>query len=1186
MRRIPAGRLLRRLAIIVGGLLVTLAVLAALAPALVRGARFAWLVGKLLPPMRGHVSLGGGHVDGGAVLALLVGRPFSVVLDDLRVLDPEGTVVLASAHLSARIELHRSPGRMIVHDLRPGTATWRLGRMQRHRGIGFVAAFVPSGRARARAGPAPPPSPSPLVFQIASADLDGLDATFDFPSWGLELHNVKAAGSLLADLRDADHHVFGIDVHDIDARGGGGLRILDGAQAARLPFQSARIERVAITPERQNDLQLVVTAADTGRSRLHGQATFGGVVGIDPAAPPGLDIQATLAAPAEALAALGVGTRVGPVGVVGAGGEIDLGLRGPYQELSAVLRARDIDLAYGGLGVGRAQLQATASLAPLRAAIDRLEVTAPGGGRVEVQGSLDRALDLTGAVRFRHVATEGFLPPSLRAAGAGVLDGEIDARGGLASGTLALSRLDLTWQRPAGAPAPRVIRLRGRLPPPGAPAQPGLTVRAPGLAFADGLLTLRHLALPALGGRISVDGEVRFWRGGPAQLLPSPLLAVDVRADDIDLDRAGLAPLIGGRLAVAARVHGSLNELAARAQIAPSSRLTILGAPYAPAGPVELRADNDDLILSALPLVEVSSGAQATGQSRVDLRGRIGWRRGDVDVRLAVADRDLFGLPGLREAALPMQGRLDAQLRLQGRLAEPSLSGEATLREVSLAGRPVGGGTLTLQADGRRRSHVHGVLFDAFTIDGAIADRADVPLLDLTVSLDGAALDPLLPAFPPLLSDGRASASGQVSMQVSAGHPVRFDARFSQLALSYRLRSPASSRRPAARVGIHSVGPVAAHMTGWGSELTLEESAFDFGAGGLHVAGTVRGGALAAHAHGPIDLARLAPVFEAVAPGEIDGVSGLAEAEVRVGGTVAAPRLRGRLGVARPVEVGLRALPGARFRLETGTFHFEDAGSARLESATATLRYRDAASFTTGAATLVLDGRATGVGQPGGPTISGQATIRSAELTSLALGDTVRVRETRVTAAGNVLTVPALEASSDHHGRFSVGGSGQGPATIAFATLDPLRLGAVDVVIQGADAAYGPVSGLKIDDMDFRLRLSGDLSRAVTLAGEVALRAGRFQTDARPSSPGAAPAPANPSRGRPRAPTLRDRVALDVRLRSDGERFLIAHRFVPALRLRLDLHAGGTLASPKISGQAGATDVLSWLALLLVRPFR
>jgi hypothetical protein len=1176
---------LRRLGWLLAGLLVVGAVAIALLPLLVRGPRLAWAVRRVLPPMLGQINLSGGRLSAGTVFALVTGRRFTVELEDLRVLDPEGTVVLASAHLSAQVAVHRHPARVVVSDLRPGRATWRLGRMQHHRGIGFVAAFLAPARAGGRArGRAAVPAEEAFVFELANADLDGLDATFDFPSWGLELGNVKAAGSLLADTRDPDHHVFGFDVHDIDARAGGTLRILDGAQAARLPFERALIRRVAITPQRQNDLQLDVETAMTGLSRLGGQATFGGVVGIAGAdTKPGLTVAISLSSPAEALAALGVGTRLGPVSAVGSDGVIALRLTGPYEKLTATLTAHDLDLAYGGRAVGRAQLDATASMGPLQADIRRLTLTAPGGGRIDVRGSLNQALELMGDVKFHHVATEGYLPPYLRRAGTGILDGEIQMKGGLASGAAAISRLDVTWERPTGAPAPRLIHLRSGQPGAGG-SDGGLTVNAPGLGFVDGVLTLRRLSLPALGGRLLVDGQVRFWQGRPATLLPSPQVSVEVRADGVDVDQAGLAPFFSGRLAVAARVRGSLDRLAMQVRVAPSSRLIILGDAYAAAAPVDLRWQASVLTLSSLTLL------QAGGGSRVELGGHIG-AHGEGDVHLIVADHDLFGLPGLRDAGLPMRGRFDARLRLQGRLNDPALSGEATIKDVALNGQRLGGGTLTLEPAGHRGAHVWGTLFDAFSIDGVMADKGGEPQVDLAVTLQQAKLDPLVPALPPLLSLGRATATGQVSMQLRGGRPVVFDAHFTDLRLSYQLRAPASSRaaRPARRVGIRSVGSVDAHMIGWGTELTLADAGFDFGAGALRASGTVKRGVLAARAHGPIDLRLLAPLFDALAPGQIDRLSGKAEADVRLGGSLIAPQVQGTVGVVRAVEVGLRALPGGRLNLTAGTLAFDEPDAVRLEDVAASLRYEDSASFTQAEASLRLDARLAQLRRPEGPTLTGELTVASAQVTSLALGDTVRVRDARVSVRDGMLTVPALEVTSDHHGHLSIGGAAGGApsASAAIVSTNPFVLGAVDVAARGRGIAYGPESGLRIDDLDLDLRLRGDARRSLTLSGDVALRAGRFQVDAPKPPPPATPArTTGHAPGRPRPPTLPDRIALDVRLRSDGQRFVIKHRFLPDLRLRLDLHAGGTVAAPKISGHAGATDVYSWLALLLVRPFR
>ncbi|MEA2700317.1 MAG: hypothetical protein QOI66_4588, partial [Myxococcales bacterium] len=715
------------------------------------------------------------------------------------------------------------------------------------------------------------------------------------------------------------------------------------------------------------------------------------------------------------------------------------------------------------------------------------------------------------------------------------------------------------------------------------PAAAGLTVSAPGLAFADGVLTLRRLSLPVLGGRLTVDGQVRFWQGRPALLLPSPLVALTIRADRIAADAAGLMPLFGGRLTMTARLQGPADALDARLVVSPASRLVILGEPYAVAAPVELHLSHDELIMSSLPLVQVTGG----GSSRVDLRGRIGLH-GHADVRLTVTDRDLFSLPGLRDAGLPMRGRFDARLRLTGKVTDPALSGEATIKDISVGNQRLGGGTLTLEEAGHRGARVRGTLFEAFSIDGVVADRAGEPSVNLTVVMQRAALDPLLPAFPPLLAAGHATASGRVSMQVRAGYPVLFDGHFTDLGVSYELHSLVPSRRRPARVAIRSAGPVDVHMKGWGTELTLDEAGFDFGAGELRAAGTVRRGVLAARAQGPIDLGLLAPLFEAVVPDQLDGLSGLARADVRLGGTLASPRVLGRLSVDRPIEVGLRFLPGARLRLSSGNVLLEDPDALRLVGVAATLRYRDSASLTTADATVRLDLRLGELRRAGGPSVTGQVAIPSGELTSVALGDTVRIRGGQFAAAGRQLVIRSLDLVSDHHGRLSIGGAGASPATVELASTNPLAVGAVDVIARGRDLAYGPLAGLKIDAMDVDLHLRGDLRRSVTLSGDVALVAGRYKVDApgaRPAAP-PRPPPGNRTPARAKPPGILDQIALDVHLRCDGQRFVIQHRFVPDLRLRLDLHAGGTAAAPKISGGAGATDIYSLIALLLVRPFR
>ncbi|HEY0713741.1 MAG TPA: hypothetical protein VGF45_13770, partial [Polyangia bacterium] len=199
---------------LLAGISVALFLASFAAPLIVRGPRFARLVQGALPPLRGTVEFSSGSVGIGALWALLFGRPIPVHVENLRVHDPEGTLVFSAARLSTGIRLERSPLRLTLHDVRPGKGTWRFARMKSRRGIGFLAAFLPARPPRppgaGGAGgqsPATPSAPATqrprtgalMAFVIDGARLEGLDVTFDFPGWGLALGDVHATGALNLD---------------------------------------------------------------------------------------------------------------------------------------------------------------------------------------------------------------------------------------------------------------------------------------------------------------------------------------------------------------------------------------------------------------------------------------------------------------------------------------------------------------------------------------------------------------------------------------------------------------------------------------------------------------------------------------------------------------------------------------------------------------------------------------------------------------------------------------------------------------------------------------------------------------------------------------------------------------------------------------------------------------------------
>ena len=163
------------------------------ASVILQGPRLGHLIESALPANRGKLEIGGVTWSLRALADILTDAPSPITVDGLRILDPEGTVVLDVPHLEARVKLKTLiGGSFSIHDLRVAQASWRFAQMSKEQSIGFLAALAPktppppqpAGAATAKNGPG-------SFFEIVNAELGDLNAVFDFPGvWGLELRHV------------------------------------------------------------------------------------------------------------------------------------------------------------------------------------------------------------------------------------------------------------------------------------------------------------------------------------------------------------------------------------------------------------------------------------------------------------------------------------------------------------------------------------------------------------------------------------------------------------------------------------------------------------------------------------------------------------------------------------------------------------------------------------------------------------------------------------------------------------------------------------------------------------------------------------------------------------------------------------------------------------------------------------
>ncbi len=518
-------RLFRVAGIGVVALVALLAAVVLAASVILQGPRLGHLIESALPANRGKLEIGGVTWSLRALLDILTDAPSPITVDGLRILDPEGTVVLDVPHLEARVKLKTLiAGSFSIHDLRVAQASWRFAQMSKEPNIGFLAALAPKTP--------PPPQPAAAAtkngpgsfFHIVNAELGDLNAVFDFPGvWGLELRHMHATASLIQSAVDPAHPIFGFDAGPVVAEGGGWLRIMDDNL---LPFDRVAITRVATTQERPDDIVLDLEGAETGHSRLVAKGFFTGIYGAT--SEPGIDLHGRNDDEGDALGAVAAGKKIDGLTVGGHGASVKLDLTQPFAKLKVAGAFRGLDV---GFNEYRAQqigfdfgFDAGAGLVDLK----RFQFEAPGGGRFNLDAQLHTdTLKLQLDARLHDLRTDSYLPPALRAMGAGRLAGHIVARGDLAKKSVDVSDLDIELRRTRIAPLPPTVRVHGNAHlSPSRVDTSGLTVEIPGAsATAKGELDLDRQVVRAALVVLAAD------LGRVLSDLGLPPLAKDARID-------------------------------------------------------------------------------------------------------------------------------------------------------------------------------------------------------------------------------------------------------------------------------------------------------------------------------------------------------------------------------------------------------------------------------------------------------------------------------------------------------------------------------------------------------------------------------------------------------------------------------------------------------------------------------
>lgn len=537
-----------------GGLLVLVTGAVLAANIVLQGERLGSFVTGVLPKKRGKLILGGIHWRLRAIADLVTDTPSPVVIDGLKIVDPEGTLVLDVPHLTADVPLRSLiGGNIAIHNLKVGKSSWRFGKMKDGSAVGFTAALADPPRPKKPEPDKRKDSGGGGYFRIVNADLDGLTAVFDFPAWGLELRDIKGPCWLEVGVRKA--LPVGYDCGPLDARTGGYLRILADNV---LPFDRVLVRRVATTAEWNDDIFLDVRGAKTGRSTLTGKGFFTGIYGDESV--PGIKMHAEFDDAADALSSVG-SAKVPGLAVGGSGAKVKADLHETFEKLKIQAAFRGLDISFGAYRARKLGLDFGFVASPLEVAAQKLSFEPPGGGRLALDALLrgppdpekkpqDTSLDLRADLRFEGFTTDSYLPPSARPLGAGTLTGKLHAEADLDKLSGGVRGLDLTLRRSRRGRLPPQIRIHGEAGGSKALVKtsgitvdvPGASARAAGqmllarreveiglgLVAHDLARVLQTLGLPALARSAKVDVDV-------AGSIKDPTASGSVSAAGLDL---------------------------------------------------------------------------------------------------------------------------------------------------------------------------------------------------------------------------------------------------------------------------------------------------------------------------------------------------------------------------------------------------------------------------------------------------------------------------------------------------------------------------------------------------------------------------------------------------------------------------------------------------------------------------
>jgi autotransporter translocation and assembly factor TamB len=722
-----------------------------------------------------------------------------------------------------------------------------------------------------------------------------------------------------------------------------------------------------------------------------------------------------------------------------------------------------------------------------------------------------------------------------------------------------------------------------------------------GFHLHGGTLTVDDLHAGVAGGTLEGSGSAQLYERSMAHLLASPVIDFRLDGKSLSLEELITAGIVSGRLSFELSASGTAKNPKVRFRVPAGTTVAVLGQPWLLEG-IEVEAGKDALTVR-LCHVAGKGGGDIRVEGRVDLTKK----PLAIDWRIRILDLPLATILAAAKVDAPVSGSLSVDLHVTGTVAAPALAGTLSLSRVRAFDIKLGDAKLTLTPTANGGVAVGGDLFGRLQLDATAGLESKGVRAHAGLTFQNLRLEDLLPELRE--QGGAAALTGAIALDLRPGKLPAIDVLISKIDASLtRDFEQEDGSKAKERIWLRNATPV--HVVTDTERVTVEQATlvtqggeFTLYAQVLPVKdgkGDLLDQSINADFAGKLDLDLLQPLLR----GQFASLRGGIGLDVHARGSVKKPNLSGKVAIVRPVRAEARSfdqvvvIPSGAVRLTSSSVELGDlavvvdnaalkvSGKVGLgpgfSPTTVALNVGgdvsasvlesiapSAVSDVSGKAAI----SATVTGTLDNPDVRARVSLGEIEMRLRGVSRQVTLKSGTLDVTSHEILLRDVKVQLDDEGELLIGAGGVKPGRIHIRSLRPEFVwDDLYLPLRGTRLGYRD-GGVEVDDLSLAMELTGSPTDGLRLAGDVRLVSGRYLQDFNVRNLVLSPR-INESDSTPfwKGQPLLENLALALRVRTEGDGFVVQNNLAPEIHITIDLGIGGTLARPAISGQILPTD--------------